>query len=83
MDWVQELSMPFHFQINAVNMIVRTHLGESASDPSCLDRHRARLQRYKLDRKKPDYNKASELIQHSLIARLLDTARFEQSKSKL
>lgn len=75
MDWVQEASMPFHFQLNAVYMIIRTHLGDSERDHSCLDRHRTRLRRYKLDKKKPDYHKAQELIEHSLIARLLDIAR--------
>jgi hypothetical protein len=42
MDWVQEAAMPFHFQLNAVYMLIRTHLGESDSDASCLDRHRVR-----------------------------------------
>jgi len=77
MDWVQEAAMPFHFQLNAVHMLVRTHLGESDDDPSSLDRHRTRLQRYKLDKKKPEYNQACELIEHSLVARLLDITRFE------
>lgn len=76
MDWVQEAAMPFHFQLNAMNMLIRTHLGESDRDPSCLDRHRIRLQRYKLDKKKPEYNQACELIEHSLIARLLDITRY-------
>ena len=75
MDWVQEVAMPFHFQLNAMAMLFRVHLGESDSNPSCLDRHRTRLRRYKLDRKKPDYNRARELLEHSLIARLLDIAR--------
>jgi len=78
MDWVQEAAMPFHFQLNAMHMLIRTHLGESDNDPSCLDRHRTRLQRYKLDKKKPEYNQACELIEHSLVARLLDITRFEQ-----
>jgi len=78
MDWVQEVAMPFHFQLNAVHMLIWAHLGESDKDPSCLDRHRTRLQRYKVDKKKPEYNQACELIEHSLIARLLDIARFGQ-----
>jgi len=81
MDWVQEAAMPFHFQLNAVHMLVRTHLGESDNDPGCLDRHRARLQRFKLDKKKPEYNQACELIEHSLIARLLDITRFGVNSS--
>ena len=76
MDWVQEASMPFHFQLNAMYMLFRTHLGESDNDPSCLDRHRARLQRYKLDKKKPEFNRARELAEQSLVARLLDITRF-------
>lgn len=81
MDWVQEVAMPFHFQLNAVHMLIRAHLGESDKDPSCLDRHRTRLQRYKVDKKKPEYNQACELIEHSLVARLLDITRFEQCTS--
>jgi len=78
MDWVQEVAMPFHFQLNAVYMLIRTHLGESDNDPSCLDRHRSRLRRYKLDKKKPEFNQARELLEHSLAARLLDITRFGQ-----
>ena len=37
MDWVQEAAMPFRFQLNAVYMLVRTHLGESDNNPSSLD----------------------------------------------
>lgn len=77
MDWVREAAMPFHFQLNAVKMLIRTHLGNSSRDASCLDRHSVRLRRYKLDKDKPDYNRACELIEHSLIARLLDITRFE------
>ena len=75
MDWVQEAAMPFHFQLNAMYMLIRTHLGESDNDPSSLDRHRTRLGRYKLDKKKPEYSQARELVEHSLIARLLDITR--------
>ena len=57
--------------------LIRTHLGESANDPSCLDWHRTCLQHYKLDKKKPEYNQACELIEHSLITRLLDITQFE------
>lgn len=78
MGWVQEAAMPFHFQLNAVYMLIRTHLGKSDKNPSCLDRHRTRLQRYKLDKKKPEYHQARELVEHSLTARLLDIARSGQ-----
>ena len=78
MGWVQEAAMPFHFQLNAVYMLIRTHLGESDKNPSCLDRHRTRLRRYKLDKKKPEYHQARELVEHSLTARLLDITRSAQ-----
>ncbi|EPS92433.1 hypothetical protein FOMPIDRAFT_1079389, partial [Fomitopsis schrenkii] len=75
MDWIQEVSMPFHFQLNAMYMLFRTHLGHPAdNDPSSLEHHRTLLKRCKLDPKKPEYNKAKELLYHSLIARVLDCA---------
>lgn len=68
-DWIQEAAMPFHFQLNAVYMLCRTHLGTiGQQNPSSLEHHRCLLQRSKLDPKKPEYNKAKELIMHSLIA---------------
>ena len=82
MDWVQEVAMPFHFQLNAMYMLFRTHLGESDNNPSCLDRHWTRLRRYKLDKKKPEFNQARELMEQSLVARLLDITRFVQCFSK-
>lgn len=76
-DWIQEAAMPFHFQLNAVYMLCRTHLGTiSQQNPSSLEHHRSLLRRSKLDPKKPEYNKAKELILHSLIARVLDCTRF-------
>ena len=78
MGWVQEAAMPFHFQLNAIYMLIRAHLGDSDKDPSCLDRHRTRLRRFKLDKKKPDYHQARELVEHSLAARLLDITRYGQ-----
>jgi hypothetical protein len=77
MDWVQEASMPFHFQINAVHMLFKTHVGHSSdkNNPSALESHRHILKRAKLDTKKPEYNRGRELIEHSLIAWVLDCAR--------
>ncbi|KAH9917475.1 uncharacterized protein B0H18DRAFT_883755, partial [Fomitopsis serialis] len=73
MDWVQEVAMPFHFQLNAMYMLFRTHLGfPGDNNPSSLEHHRMLLKRSKLDPKKPEYNKAKELVYHSLIARILD-----------
>ena len=70
--------MPFHFQLNAVYMLIRAHLGESDNDTSCLDRHRVLLRCFKLDKKKPEYNQVRELVEHSLTARLLDITRYGQ-----
>lgn len=76
MDWIHEASMPFHFQLNAMHMLFRTHLGHpSDNNPSSLEHHRVLLKRSKLDPTKPEYNKAKELLYHSLIARVLDCTR--------
>ncbi|KAH6908480.1 hypothetical protein BKA70DRAFT_1103795, partial [Coprinopsis sp. MPI-PUGE-AT-0042] len=75
-DWVQEAAMPFHFQLNGMYCLYRMHLGLiSHNDPSCLEHHRTLLRRAKLDLKKPEYNKAKELLLHSLAARLIDCLR--------
>ncbi|KAJ2911518.1 hypothetical protein MD484_g8897, partial [Candolleomyces efflorescens] len=77
-DWIQEAAMPFHFQLNAMYALFRTHLGSTAeamSNPSSLEHHRSILRRSKLDPKKPEYNKAKELAMHSLTSRLLDCLR--------
>ncbi|TBU40577.1 hypothetical protein BD309DRAFT_1046122 [Dichomitus squalens] len=76
MGWVQEASMPFHFQLNAMYMLYCTHLGHPGDqDPGALHHHCTLLRRSKLDSKKPEYNKAEELVEHSLIARVLNCAR--------
>ena len=76
MDWILEASMPYHFQLNGMYMLFRTHLGHSHdNDPGSLE-HRNILRRAKLDVTKPEYNKAKELIKHSLIARVLDCTRY-------
>ncbi|KAF8061436.1 hypothetical protein FPV67DRAFT_1630829 [Lyophyllum atratum] len=83
-DWVQEVAMPFHFQLNAMYCLFRTHLGTAAQEnPSSLEQHRSLLRRSKLDLKKPEYNKAKELVMHSLIARILDCTRLVLKKKKL
>ena len=73
-DWVQEVAMPFHFQLNAMYMLFHTHLGAS-DNPSSLEHHWSLLRRSKLNIKKLEYNKGKELVTHSLIARLLDCTR--------
>ncbi|KAI0742044.1 hypothetical protein C8Q80DRAFT_1274366 [Daedaleopsis nitida] len=76
MSWVQECAMPFHFQLNAMYMLFRTHLGYPGDNNlSSLEHHRSLLRCSKLDPKKPEYNKAKELLYHSVIARVLDCAR--------
>ncbi|KAF8871852.1 hypothetical protein CPB84DRAFT_1854765 [Gymnopilus junonius] len=80
-DWVQEAAMPFHFQLNALYMICQIHLGTMAQqNPSSLEHHCNLLRRAKLDTKKPEYNKAKELVMHSLIAHILDCTRIVLSK---
>ncbi|KAF5378547.1 hypothetical protein D9615_007075 [Tricholomella constricta] len=83
-DWVQEVAMPFHFQLNAMYCLFRTHLGlASHENPSSLEHHRNILRRSKLDLKKPEYNKAKELVNHSLIARILDCTRLTLKKDSV
>ncbi|ESK89674.1 hypothetical protein Moror_8592 [Moniliophthora roreri MCA 2997] len=74
LNWVQEASMPFHFQLNALYALIRTHLGTNSGNPSWLEHHRTILHRGKLDPKKPEYNKARELVYHSLYTCILDCA---------
>ncbi|ETW79920.1 hypothetical protein HETIRDRAFT_419560 [Heterobasidion irregulare TC 32-1] len=63
MDWVQEASMPFHFQLNAMYMLFCTHLGYPRDNgSSSLGHHQTLLCRSKLDPKKPEYNLARELV---------------------
>ncbi|KAI1783366.1 hypothetical protein LXA43DRAFT_977173 [Ganoderma leucocontextum] len=70
---VQECAMPFHFQLNAMYMLFQTYLGHTGNnDPGSLEHHRTLLYHAKLDLKKPEYNKAKELLYHSLIAHIID-----------
>ncbi|KAI0311155.1 hypothetical protein OF83DRAFT_1069289, partial [Amylostereum chailletii] len=81
LDWVQEASMPFHFQLNAMYMLYHMHVGYVGDqDPTSLDAHCRILKRFKLDLRKPEYNKAKELVHHSLVARILDCARYLVSR---
>lgn len=68
--------MPFHFQLNAMYMLFCTHFSFATAPgaASTLDHHQTLLRCPKLDTKKPEYNKAKELVMHSLIARILDCA---------
>jgi hypothetical protein len=77
MKWAKEASMPFHFQLNAIYMLGRLHIGhEGDTDPGSLSKHNTLLRRAKLDAKKPEYNKARQLVSHSLLARLLELTRY-------
>ncbi|TFK19262.1 hypothetical protein FA15DRAFT_697632 [Coprinopsis marcescibilis] len=60
----------------ATQCLFRTHLGTATqANPSSLEHHRTLLRRAKLDLKKPEYNRAQELTNHSLAARLIDCIR--------
>ncbi|KIJ32520.1 hypothetical protein M422DRAFT_61536 [Sphaerobolus stellatus SS14] len=73
MNWVQEASMPFHFQLNAIHMLFHTHFGYPGdNNPATLDIHHRILQHSVIDPQKPKYNRAWELLEHSLIVRILD-----------
>jgi hypothetical protein len=70
LDYVSELSAPWHFALNATHMLMRSHLGNAILDPTGLAAHKGMLHRV-WDVNKPNYAKAKSLIQHSLITRLL------------
>jgi hypothetical protein len=70
LTYVQELSQPFHFSLNATHMLLRAHLGNSTVNPSSLSRHKDILRR-KWDINKPNYAHTKALVKHSLAARLL------------
>ncbi|KAJ7845589.1 hypothetical protein B0H14DRAFT_3683147, partial [Mycena olivaceomarginata] len=70
LEYVQELSAPFHFALQASHMIMRTHYGHAVEDPASLAAHKGLLNR-KWDVNKPNYAAAKSLIRHSLIARIL------------
>ncbi|KAJ6624449.1 hypothetical protein B0H10DRAFT_1943318 [Mycena sp. CBHHK59/15] len=70
LEYVQELSAPFHFALQASHMLMRTHYGHAVEDPGSLAAHKGLLNR-KWDVSKPNYAAAKSLIRHSLIARIL------------
>jgi hypothetical protein len=70
LEYVQELSAPFHFALQASHMLMRTHYGHAVEDPGSLAAHKGLLNR-KWDVNKPNYAAAKSLIRHSLIARIL------------
>jgi hypothetical protein len=77
MQWAKSASMPFHFQLNAIYMLCRLHIGhEGDTDPASLSKHNSMLKRAKMDTKKPEYNKARQLVAQSLLARLLELTRY-------
>ncbi|KAJ7890948.1 hypothetical protein B0H14DRAFT_3700607 [Mycena olivaceomarginata] len=67
LEYVQELSAPFHFALQASHMLMRTHYGHAVEDPASLAAHKGLLNR-KWDVNKPNYAAAKSLIRHSLIA---------------
>ncbi|KAK7006618.1 hypothetical protein R3P38DRAFT_3325954 [Favolaschia claudopus] len=70
LEYVQELSAPFHFALQASHMLMRVHYGHAVEDPGSLAAHKGLLSR-KWDVSKPNYAAAKSLIRHSLIARIL------------
>jgi hypothetical protein len=77
MDWVGDASGPFHVQLNNMYCMYRTHVGDSKDgDPASLSAHNTVLCRAKFDTKKPKYNKARQLLLHSLTAWIFDIARY-------
>ncbi|KAK6969215.1 hypothetical protein R3P38DRAFT_3337140 [Favolaschia claudopus] len=70
LEYVQELSAPFHFALQASHMLMRVHYGHAVEDPGSLAAHKGLLNR-KWDVSKPNYAAAKSLIRHSLIARIL------------
>ncbi|KZT36483.1 hypothetical protein SISSUDRAFT_1130344 [Sistotremastrum suecicum HHB10207 ss-3] len=71
LSYTFEVSQPFHMGMNAMVGIIRTHFGDSNVNPASLSSHKELLNR-KWDPKKPNYADAKSLVEHSLVARLLD-----------
>ncbi|KAM5539821.1 hypothetical protein V8D89_006634 [Ganoderma adspersum] len=69
-----EISALWHFALNVTYMIVRTHFGVAVTNPTSLAAHKGLLHRT-WDANKPNYATAKSLIRHSLIARLLCSAK--------
>ncbi|KAK6995643.1 hypothetical protein R3P38DRAFT_3425830 [Favolaschia claudopus] len=70
LEYVQELSAPFHFALQVSHMLMRVHYGHAVEDPGSLAAHKGLLNR-KWDVNKSNYAAAKSLIRHSLIARIL------------
>jgi hypothetical protein len=70
LDYIGELSAPWHFALNVTHMLMWSHLGNAILDPTGLAAHKGMLHRV-WDVNKPNYAEAKSLIRHSLIARLL------------
>jgi hypothetical protein len=70
LDYVDELSVLWHFALNATHMSMRLHFGDSVLDPSSLAKHKGLLNRT-WDAEKPNYADTKALIRHSLTSRIL------------
>jgi len=70
LDYVAELSAPWHFALNATHLIMQSHLGNMIIDPTGLAAHKGMLHHI-WDVNKLNYAEAKSLIRHSLIAWLL------------
>ncbi|KAL1657870.1 hypothetical protein GGF50DRAFT_121406 [Schizophyllum commune] len=69
LEYVEELSMLWHFALQATHMIMRTHYGRAGLDPTSLASHKGLLRRT-WDVNKANYAAAKSLTRHSLIARI-------------
>ncbi|KAJ7786981.1 hypothetical protein B0H14DRAFT_3582298 [Mycena olivaceomarginata] len=70
LNYIDELSVLWHFALNATHMIMRLHFGDSVLDPGSLAKHKGLLNRT-WDAEKPNYADAKALIHHSLTSRIL------------
>ncbi|KAI4527657.1 hypothetical protein K525DRAFT_186089 [Schizophyllum commune Loenen D] len=68
-EYVEELSMLWHFALQATHMLMRTHYGRTGLDPTSLASHKGLLRRT-WDVNKANYAAAKSLTRHSLIARI-------------
>jgi hypothetical protein len=73
--YLKELSALWHYGLNALQMIVKVHLGNTIDDLGSLASHKGLLGRV-WDVNKPNYAAAKSLVRHSLIARLLNIVMY-------
>jgi len=67
----KEVSVLWHYGLNVLHMIIKTHLGNSIDNPGSLASHKGLLG-WVWDVNKPDYAAAKSLVRHSLIVCILN-----------